>query len=237
MRSCKRTPVLDHSGVPGLQGLPGWSGGWRREALWGTDTTRDAAEMATASTDASSLRRVRSICRVLPEVEEVELQSRPLFRVHRRRFVIYNADLAPPRPRWEGSGRSIHVLTDPMEREALLQDARFVPSPHHGDRGWVALRLDGDEVDWSEVAELIEAGYRQAAPKRLVALLDSKTTAPNGSSGSSLPPTNDDPSASDRTGPSWLGDGSCPSTPPPSASSTGDSTTPSSSPPKASPIA
>jgi predicted DNA-binding protein (MmcQ/YjbR family) len=130
------------------------------------------SEQSARTADATDLRRIRAICGALPEVEEAELQNRPLFRVNRRRFAIYNGDDAPARPRWAGAGRSIHLLTDPSEREALAQDGRFSPSPHHGDRGWVALRLDRGEVDWAELAELLESGYRQAAPQRLVELLD-----------------------------------------------------------------
>src|SRR3954470_17820682 len=63
------------------------------------------------------------------------------------------------------------------------------------------------------------------------------TPAPSCCSGSSPPPTNAAPWASARTGPSTSGDGSCPSTPPPSACSTGCCPTASSSPPTASPTA
>ena len=122
--------------------------------------------------DADALRRIRAICRRFPSVEEAALQDRPLFRVGSRRFAIFNGDGSPPRPRWQGVGRSLHVLTDPAEREALTQDSRFRPSPHHGDRGWLALRLDPGEVDWQEVAELLESAYRQAAGRRRVARWD-----------------------------------------------------------------
>ena len=60
----------------------------------------------------------------------------------------------------------------------------------------------------------------------------STTPAPSCCSGSSPPPTNGVPWASDPTGPSTSGAGSCPSTPPPSACSTGSCTTRSSWSPK-----
>jgi hypothetical protein len=128
--------------------------------------------VSTSRVEAADLRHIRAICRAFPEVEEVELQGRPLFRVSGRRFALYNGEDAPSRARWAGSGRSIHVLTDPAERVALALDGRFVSSPHHGDRGWFALRLDRGEVDWDELAELLESGYRHAAPQRLVERLD-----------------------------------------------------------------
>jgi hypothetical protein len=36
----------------------------------------------------------------------------------------------------------------------------------------VGLRLDLDDVDWSEVTGLVVESYRQVAPKRLVTQLD-----------------------------------------------------------------
>jgi len=51
------------------------------------------------------------------------------------------------------------------EVEALRQDRRFAASPHHGNRGWMALRLDTRAVDWDEVAELLESAYRQVLPR------------------------------------------------------------------------
>jgi hypothetical protein len=125
-----------------------------------------------ADADAEVLARLRALCRDWPEVEEVELQDRPLFRVRRRRFAIFNGAAAPERPRWRGCGRSLHVLTEPSERDALRADPRFVASPHHGDRGWLACALDLRTVGWTEVAELLESAYRQAAPRAVLDAMD-----------------------------------------------------------------
>ena len=122
-------------------------------------------EMALDAEDLSALERIRSICLGFPRVDEAELQGRPLFRVGRRRFAIFNGRGSPQRTRWDGAGRSLHFLSDPMEVDALRQDGRFGPSPHHGHRGWLATRVD-DEVDWDEVAELLDSAYRQVAPRR-----------------------------------------------------------------------
>jgi len=136
--------------------------------------------MTLSADDRRDLERIRSVALRFPDAEEDELQGRPLFRVGVRRFAIVNGDGSPDRPRWRRSGRSLHVATDPDERAALGQDPRFVPSPHHGQRGWVALRLDGDDVDWDEVAELIEAAYRHVAPRRLVERLDGSSATIDG---------------------------------------------------------
>ena len=114
------------------------------------------------------LDRVRVICSGFAGVDEGELQGRPLFRVGRRRFAIFNGQTSPPRPRWNSSGRSLHFATDSLELEALQQDSRFTTSPHHGDRGWLAMRLDlPEEADWAEIAELLESAYRHVVPRVL----------------------------------------------------------------------
>ena len=112
----------------------------------------------------------------------------------------------------------------------------------------------GRRVRYFTAAELVETLYRGLADNSVgrvieqtlradLILIDEIGFAPLDdtgaqlSSGSSPAPTNDAPSASRRIDPSRTGDGSSPSTPPPSASSIGSYTTPSSSPPTANPTA
>jgi len=121
------------------------------------------------------LARIRKICEPFPECEESLLQDRPLFRVRTRRFAIFNGNASPPRRRWNDFGRSLHFVTDPQEQDALRQDVRLVTSPHHGDRGWMALDLERGEIDWDEIAGLLEAAYRQVANRHLVEQLDAST--------------------------------------------------------------
>jgi hypothetical protein len=125
---------------------------------------------ATDAGDERTLGWLRGVCLAFPEAEETRLQDRPLFVVRRRRFVLFNGAASPPRLRWAASGRSVHVLTDPEERAAIAADQRFAPSPHHGDRGWVAV--DPGSIAPEELAELVESAYRVAAPRSLVARLD-----------------------------------------------------------------
>jgi predicted DNA-binding protein (MmcQ/YjbR family) len=114
------------------------------------------------------LTRVRTICSPFVGADEGLLGDRPLFRVGRRRFALFNGVTSPPRPRWAASGRSLHFIAEPSELDALRQDDPFTPSPHHGDRGWFALRIDDPgAVDWGEVAELLEAAYLRVAPGHL----------------------------------------------------------------------
>jgi predicted DNA-binding protein (MmcQ/YjbR family) len=116
--------------------------------------------------DERVLSRLRDICAAFDAAEESSLQDRPLFHVRRRRFAIFNGESSPTRSRWEAAGRSVHFLSDPAERDALHQDPRFTPSPHHGDRGWMAIRVDPETIDWEELAELLAAAYELVMPRR-----------------------------------------------------------------------
>ena len=124
----------------------------------------------TDAGDERVLTWLRGVCLALPETSETTLQDRPLFIVRRRRFALLNGTSSPRRPRWDGCDRSVHLLIEPDERDAFAADPRFAPSPHHGDRGWVAV--DPAAIERAELAELLEAAYRTAAPAELVARLD-----------------------------------------------------------------
>jgi predicted DNA-binding protein (MmcQ/YjbR family) len=66
---------------------------------------------------------------------------------------------------------SLLVLPDPEDYEALAQDERVYRPAYLGPYGWLGLDLTLG-MDWTEVAELLDASYRRTAPRRLVAELD-----------------------------------------------------------------
>jgi hypothetical protein len=53
---------------------------------------------------------------------------------------------------------------------------RFFRPPYVGHRGWLGVFLDA-EVDWDEVAGVVNRAYKHVAPKRLLAQLDGGNTA------------------------------------------------------------
>ena len=69
-------------------------------------------------------------------------------------------------------GRSTNVCDVPFdaERAALVDDPRFFLPAYVGVYGWLGLLLD-KKTDWDEVAELLDASYRQVAPKKSLAKL------------------------------------------------------------------
>ena len=56
---------------------------------------------------------------------------------------------------------------EPGTQEALLATGsdRWFRPPYVGHRGWVGVRLDGDAVDWQQVAELIAEGHRHVTAR------------------------------------------------------------------------
>lgn len=120
----------------------------------------------------TTLERVRRICLALPETTERPSHGAPTFFVRdRTTFVTYHDD-------HHGDGRLALWCAAPVGAQAELVAAepeRFFVPPYVGHRGWLGVRLDRD-LDWAEVAEIVQDAYRQVAPRRLVARLDAAST-------------------------------------------------------------
>ena len=124
-----------------------------------------------ADVDAA-LAAVRRICLVLPEATEKLSHSSPTFFV-RRTFVMFHDD-------HHGDGRLAIWCAAPDGAQALMVESepeRFFVPPYVGHRGWLGVRLDVD-VDWDEVAAIVEDAYRTVAPRKLVAMLDAPSAEP-----------------------------------------------------------
>ena len=118
----------------------------------------------------AALDRLREICLALPEVNERPSHMTPTFFIRDKKVLCHL---------WEdhhGDGRLAiwcpapdGVQKDVTEREP----ERFFVPRYVGHRGWIGLRLDV-EVDWSEVAAVLDDAYRVAAPKTLIRELDER---------------------------------------------------------------
>jgi len=126
-------------------------------------------------TDADPyLARLREICLALPQAGEKVSHGRPAF--HTKKIFALFGGVVPGdhyNDRW---AQSVVFLPDPGEHDALLADERFFHPAYYGPSGWVGLDLRVAGVDWAEVAELVDASYRNTATKTLVAELDARTT-------------------------------------------------------------
>jgi len=121
-------------------------------------------------TATASLSRLRKICLALPEAHEVEAWGEPTFRVRNKLFAMFASAESH-----HGDGRaavwckSTHLNQDLMIRSDPRQ---YFSPPYVGPSGWIGVWLDG-KTDWNTLREILAAGYRLIAPKRLSAKLPS----------------------------------------------------------------
>lgn len=124
--------------------------------------------------DDPFLARLRPLCHAFPGVEEKVSHGRPVFRV-KKIFAAFGGSekLAP------GDHRQVPAallfMPDADEAVALSDDPRFFVPAYYGAYGWMALDLADPDTDWDEVAELLDASYRNIAPPKLVAELDARS--------------------------------------------------------------
>jgi phosphoribosylglycinamide formyltransferase-1 len=121
--------------------------------------------MPRSNSEDPRLTRLTEICLALPEATRTLMGDHAAFSVRDKKFAYYLHD-------HHGDGIiSVCFRTQPGENEVLLASdpSRFYKPAYIGPRGWVGLRLDLGEIDWSEVADFITDSYRLTAPKRLAA--------------------------------------------------------------------
>ena len=120
--------------------------------------------MVDARTRERTLRRIREICLALPETTERLSHGAPTFFVRGKRpflMVLTNH---------HGDGRFAIWCAAPTGLQTMLVEAdaeRFFVPPYVGHRGWLGFRLDR-ELDWDELAGIVEDAYAEVAPAKLV---------------------------------------------------------------------
>jgi hypothetical protein len=135
-----------------------------------SDQVSDRSTWHDPDPDDATLERLRAICLPLPEAVEAGGVGSPSFKVRDKIFAMRHPLRLPTGDRpsfWCKARRGV--------QEMLVGSApdRFAVPPYVGHHGWVAIFLDGD-VDWEELADLVEESYRMTAPKRLVVRLDAE---------------------------------------------------------------
>jgi len=109
------------------------------------------------------------ICEAFPEVvTEVAGDQHIAFRIRKRIFAYYLFD-------HHGDGMVAFTCKSNLsEQRRLVRDdpeSFFVPA-YLGSKGWIAIRLDLDDVDWDTVAELARRAYQDVAPRKLATLVE-----------------------------------------------------------------
>jgi len=113
--------------------------------------------------------RLIAVCRELPEVTyEVVGDDHIAFRIRKKIFGYYLFD-------HHGDGIIAFCCKSTLneQRRLVREDSEsfFVPA-YLGSKGWVAIRLDLDQVDWETVSELARQAYQATAPRKLASLVE-----------------------------------------------------------------
>ena len=126
--------------------------------------------------DEPFLTRLRELALAFPDAEERIAHGRPHFRV-RKVFAVYGSSTKGAADVRTSYPHGLVVLPDESDRAALNEDPRtFVPA-YLAPSGWMGLDLaaggaGAEEVDWQEVAELLDCSYRVVATRPQIARLD-----------------------------------------------------------------
>ena len=122
----------------------------------------------TAKRRAAVLERLRGICLGLPETTERLSHGAPSFFVRGKTCFLMLLD------DHHDDGRfAIWCAAEPGTQEALVDGdpERFFRPPYVGHRGWLGVMLHGD-VDWDDVAGIVEDAYCAVAPRTLLDALE-----------------------------------------------------------------
>ncbi|MFX4271173.1 MmcQ/YjbR family DNA-binding protein [Propionibacteriaceae bacterium Y1685] len=117
------------------------------------------------------LARVREICLAMPQAQEKTSHGRPNFFT-RKVFASYGGVVKGDHHS-DTHAASVLILPDADHREALLAEPHTYLPAYVGVSGWVGVDLS-DDVDWDEIAELVDESYRNTAPVTMIRQLDDR---------------------------------------------------------------
>ena len=141
-----------------------WIGSGARDS---SGSLNDAKiRLCRMATKSDPLKKLRELCLTLPEAHEVKAWGEPTFRVKNKLFAMYAAA-----DNHHGAGRpAVWIKAEDGEQELRIaaDPERFFRPPYVGPSGWVGVQLDR-RVSWTMVDEMLAAGWRLVAPKKLMA--------------------------------------------------------------------
>jgi phosphoribosylglycinamide formyltransferase-1 len=113
--------------------------------------------------------QVRERALTLPEAHEVQSHGMPCFGIEKgKKFAYVSLD-------HHGDGKTALLvkISGPEEQLQLIENdpERYYRPAYFGD-GWIGIRLDLGDTDWSSVGEWLLRSWRAVAPARLTRLQD-----------------------------------------------------------------
>ena len=121
--------------------------------------------------DDPGLAQLRKIALAFPDAFEKVSHGRPVFCAPKM-FAVYGGSEKRAPGAHTPYPHSVLLKVDDSERPALEEDPRFFHPAYLGPYGWLGLDFTAAEVDWAEVAELVDASFRLVAPAKLIRRLD-----------------------------------------------------------------
>lgn len=122
--------------------------------------------------DDPGLAELRGIAMGFPGAFEKISWGRPVFCAPKM-FAMYGGN-SKATGEMKPFPHSVLFKPDEAERRALEQDSRIFYPAYLGPHGWLGLDFTIGTVDWTEVAELVDASFRLVAPKKLIKELDQR---------------------------------------------------------------
>ena len=113
--------------------------------------------------------RLRAICLARPDTTERLSHGEPTFFVRTKVFAMHASA-----NNHHGSGRpAVWIKAMPLNQELVIRDdpTRFFKPPYVGPSGWIGVWLD-KRPPWSVIEALIDDGFRQVAPRQVLAAMD-----------------------------------------------------------------
>ena len=107
------------------------------------------------------LAKLRAFVLSFPESSEVEAWGHPTFRAGKKIFATFG----------EREGHTVITLpAGKDDQDILLKEPGFYYPKYVGVHGWIGIEFD--VVEWDMVMDIVEAGYRRVALKRMLEALD-----------------------------------------------------------------
>lgn len=118
--------------------------------------------------DDGVLGRLRAICMAMPEATERLSHGEPTWFIRDKKVFVMFAN------HHHNDILGFWCPAPPGAQQVMVENApeRFFVPPYVGHRGWLGVRLDHGEIDWDEIAFLVDQAYRLVAPKKLLQQVD-----------------------------------------------------------------
>jgi hypothetical protein len=134
--------------------------------------SRHPRKLPVGRAEKAAVERLRAICLALPEATEKIAWGEPTWRAGK---IFAQMDTH----HHAADHLAVWLPARPGVQEALVAEdpVQFFRPPYVGHLGWIGVRIDR-KPDWKIVAGLVADAYRQVAPSRLIAKLDTARREP-----------------------------------------------------------